>query len=186
MFKKECFSFSHFKLEIYSQYPPPFTDSYIPSNACHSSLFLTFLYTFYFIVVVQSLSCLWLCDPINCSMPGFPVFQYLLEFAQTHVHWVVDAIQTFHSLMSTSLPALNLSSIRVFSKESVLCIRWPKFWSFNISPSVNIHGWLSLGLTGLISLLSKGLKSVLNLKAWVLWHSALLLENHSFGYINLC
>ena len=43
--------------------------------------------------------CLTLCDPMNCSMPGFPVLHYLLEFAQTHVHWVSDAIQSSHSLL---------------------------------------------------------------------------------------
>ena len=49
-----------------------------------------------------------LCDPIDCSMPGFPVFHYLLEFTQTHVHWVGDAIQPSHSLSSPSPPAFNL------------------------------------------------------------------------------
>ena len=53
--------------------------------------------------------CPTLCDPIDCSMWGFPVLHYLLEFAQTHVHWVCDAIQLSHSLLPPSLPALNLS-----------------------------------------------------------------------------
>ena len=56
-----------------------------------------------------SQSCLTLCEPMDCSMPGFPVFHYLLEFAQTHVHWVSDAIQPSHPLSSPSPPALNLS-----------------------------------------------------------------------------
>ena len=49
------------------------------------------------------------CDPMNCSTPGFPVLHYLLEFAQTHVQWVSDAIQLSHPLLPTSPPALNLS-----------------------------------------------------------------------------
>ena len=54
-------------------------------------------------------SCLIPCDPMDCSIPGFPVLHYLLEFAQTHVHWVSDAIQPSHPLSLPSLPALNLS-----------------------------------------------------------------------------
>ena len=59
------------------------------------------------VVVVQLLSPVWLCDPMDCSTPGFPVLHYLLEFAQTHVHWVSDAIQPSH-LSFPSPPALNL------------------------------------------------------------------------------
>ena len=70
---------------------------------------------------------------MNCSMPGFPVHYYLPEFAHTHVCWVSDAIQPSHSLS----PALNLASIRVFSNESALCIRWPKYWSFSFSISLS-------------------------------------------------
>ena len=54
-------------------------------------------------------SCPTLCDPMDCSMPGFPVLHHLLEFAQTHVHWVSDAIQPAHPLPPATLPALNLS-----------------------------------------------------------------------------
>ena len=54
------------------------------------------------------LSCVWLCDPMHCSMLGFPVLHYLLKFAQTHVHWVSDAMQSSHPLSSPS-PALNIS-----------------------------------------------------------------------------
>ena len=54
-------------------------------------------------------SCPTLCNPMNCSTPGFPVLHYLLEFAQTHVHWVGDAVQLFHPLLSPSPPAFNLS-----------------------------------------------------------------------------
>ena len=76
-----------------------------------------------------------LCDPMNDSMPGLPVLHYLPEFAQTHVHWVGEAIQLAHPLSSPSPPASVFPSIRVFYNESALCIRWPKYWSFSNSPS---------------------------------------------------
>ena len=109
-------------------------------------------------------SCPTLCDPMDCSMPGFLVHHQLPELVQTHIHQVSDAIQPSHPLSSPSPPAFNLSSIRVFSNELVLHIRWPKYWSFT-SASVlpmNIQDWFLLGLTGLISLLSKGLSRVSN------------------------
>ena len=68
-------------------------------------------------------SCLTFCNPKDYSRPGFPVHHQLLEFAQTHVHLVDDAIQPSHPLSSPSPPALNLFSIRVFSNESALHIR---------------------------------------------------------------
>ena len=67
-------------------------------------LFHLFIYC-----IVQSLSHVWLCDPMDCSMPGFPVLHRLPEFAQTHVHWVDDAIQPSHLLLSPSPPVFNLS-----------------------------------------------------------------------------
>ena len=102
-----------------------------------------------------------LCDPMDWSTPGFPVLHQLPEIAQSHVHQVSDAIQPSHSLLSPSLPASNLSSIRVFSKGLVLCIRWPKYWifSFSISPSNEYSGQFPLGLNGWISLQSKGGRS---------------------------
>ena len=54
-------------------------------------------------------SCLTLCDPMDCSMPGFPVHHQLLELAQTHVYQVSDAIQPSHPLSASSPPAFNLS-----------------------------------------------------------------------------
>ena len=83
-------------------------------------------------------SCPTLCDPMNRSMPGLPVHHQLPESTQTHIHWVGDAIQpsrsSCHPLLL--LPSI-FPSIRVFSNESFLCIKWPKYWSFsfNISPS---------------------------------------------------
>ena len=84
--------------------------------------------------VTQSCPALW--DPMDCSTPGFPVFHHLPELAQTHVHWVSDAIQPSGPLSTPSPPAYTtFPSIRVLSNESILRIRWPKYWSFSISPS---------------------------------------------------
>ena len=99
-------------------------------------------------------------DTTDCSTPDFPVLHYLPEFAQTHVHWVSDAIQPSHPLLPSSPPALNLSSMRVFPNELVLA---PGVQSIGASVSIipmNIWGWFPLGLTGLISLHSQGLSTV--------------------------
>ena len=87
-----------------------------------------------------------LCDPMNCSTPGFPVHHQLSELTQTQDHQIGDAIQLSHPLLSPSPPALNPSQHQVFSKESVLHIRWPKYWSFSfsISPSNEYSGLISL------------------------------------------
>ena len=84
-----------------------------------------------------------LCDPMDCK--GFPVLQSLLEFVQIHVHW----IQWYYITISSSHPLLLLPSlfpsIRVFSSESALCIRWPKCWNFSFSknPSREYSGLIS-------------------------------------------
>ena len=82
-------------------------------------------------------SCPTLCNPMDCSTSGLPVHHQLPEPTQTHVHQVSDAIQPSHPLSAPFPPAFYLSSIRGFSNKSLLCIRWPKFWSFSfsISPS---------------------------------------------------
>ena len=112
--------------------------------------------------LVQSLSRVRLCDPMNCSMPGLPVHHQLLELTQTHVHRVSDAIQPSHPLSSPSPPAPVLTSLKVFSSESTLRITWPKYWSFsfNISPSNEYPGLISFRMD--ISLKSKGLSRVFN------------------------
>ena len=87
------------------------------------------------IAVVQLLRCAPLCDPMDCGMLSFPVLHYLPELAQTYVHRVSDAIQ--HLILCCPLllmPSL-FPSIRVFSSESALCIRWPNYWSFSFSIS---------------------------------------------------
>ena len=83
-----------------------------------------------------SQSCLTLRDPMDCSTPGFPDIHYLWEFAQTHVHWVDDAIQPPHPLSSPSSPALNHSQYQGLFQRVGCRIRWLKYWSlsFSISP----------------------------------------------------
>ena len=109
-------------------------------------------------------SCLTLCDPMDCSMPGCPVLYHLLEFFQTHVHWVGDANQPSHSLSSHPLLLLPsiFPSIRVFSNKSVLRIRWPKdsSFSFSIILSKEHPGLISFRMDWWISLQSKGLSRV--------------------------
>ena len=122
-------------------------------------------------------SCLILCDPMDCSRPGLPVHHQLPEFTQTHVHRVGDAIQPSDPLSSPSLPAFIFPSIRVFSHESVLHIRWPKYWnfSFSISPCNEYSGLISFRMDWLDLLAVQGtLKSLLqhhSSKASVLWGS---------------
>ena len=98
-------------------------------------------------------TCQTLCKPMNCSTSSLPVHHQLVEFTQTHVHWVGDAIQPSHPLSSPSPPALNLSQHQGLFKWVSFCIRWPKYWSFsfNISPSNEYLGlvffrmdWLDL------------------------------------------
>ena len=90
-------------------------------------------------------SCPTLCDPMNRNTSGLPVHHELPEFTQTHVHRVSDAIQPSHPLSSPSSPAPSPSRIRVFSNESTLRMRWPKYWSFSFSiiPSKEIPGLIS-------------------------------------------
>ena len=90
-------------------------------------------------------SCSTLRDPMNHSTPGLPVHHQLPEFTQTHVHWVADAIQRSILCCPLLLPLSIFPSIRVFSNESVLPIRGPKYWSFHfsISPSNEYSGLIS-------------------------------------------
>ena len=100
--------------------------------------------------------CLTLCDPKDCSTPGFPVLHHLLKLAQTHVHWVSDAIQPSCPLLSPFPPALNLSQHQGFSSESALHIRWAKYWSFSfsISPSNVYSGLISFRIDGFDALVN--------------------------------
>ena len=119
-------------------------------------------------------SCPALCDPMDCSIPGFTVLYHLPELAQTHVRWVGDAIQPSHSLSSPSPPAFSLTQYQGFSNESVLHIRWPKYWSFSfsISPSNDYSGLISfrmdwfdlLAVQGTLKSLNHSLKH--NITVW--------------------
>ena len=94
----------------------------------------------------QSFNRVQFCNSMDCSTPGFPVHHQLPEFTQTHVHQVGDVIQQSHPLSSLSPPAFHLSQHEGFSSESVLHMRWPKYWSFSfsISPSNEYSGLISL------------------------------------------
>ena len=124
-------------------------------------------------------SCLTLCNPMNHSTPGLPVHHQLPEFTQTHVHQVGDAKLTSIKLVMPSShlilcrPLLLLPpippSIRVFSNESALRIRWPKYWSFSfsISPSKEIPGLISFTMDWLDLLATQG-----TLKSFLQHHSS--------------
>ena len=123
--------------------------------------------------------CPTLCDPMNHSTPGLPVHHQLPESTQTHVHRVSDTIQPSHPLSSPSpLPPIP-SSIRVFSNESTLRMRWPKYWSFSFSiiPSKEHPGLISFRMDWLDLLAVQGtLKSLLqhhSSKASILWRCTL-------------
>ena len=141
--------------------------------------------------VARSCPILW--KPMDCSTPGFCVLHCLLELAPIRVHWV--AIQPSHSLSSPSPPAFNLSQIQGLFHESVLCIRWPKYWSFSlsISPSSEYPGMVCFRVAWFDLLVVQGtLKNLLqhhNLKISILWQLAFFLvqypvhdhwRNHSF------
>ena len=106
--------------------------------------------------------CPTLWDPIDCSTPGYSVLHYLTEFAQTHVHWFGDAIQPSHSLLSPSSPSLSLSQYQSFPMSQLFSSGGQSIGAL-VSASVlpmNIQGWFPLGLTGFISLQSKGFSRV--------------------------
>ena len=143
--------------------------------------------------------CLTLCDPMDCSTPGFPVLHHLPEPAQTHVHWVSDAIQPSH-------PVIPFSCLQFFPASGPFLMS--QFFtsggqSIGASASglpMNIQDWFPLGLTGLISLQSKGLsisfptpqfKSINSLVLSFLYSPTLTSihdywKNHSFDEMDLC
>ena len=138
---------------------------------------------------VQLLSHVRLCSPMDCITPGLLVHHQVPGLVQTHVHRVSDAIQPSHPLSSPSPPAFSLFSIRVFSNESVLGIRWPKYWSFSfsISPSSEYSGLISLRMDWLDLLaVQETLKSLLqhySSKASILWRSAFSIVQLSHSYM---
>ena len=130
-------------------------------------------------------SCPTLCDPMDCSTPGLPVHHQLPEFTQTHVHRAGDAIQPSHPLSFPSPPAFNLSQ----HQESVLCIRWPKYWhfSFSITQSSEYSGLISFRADWFDLLLVQGTpKSLLQRyisKASILQCSAFFTVQFSHPYM---
>ena len=184
-------------------------NSHSPSILFNSRLFLYIAVALHLCYAVLSQSCLTLCDPMDCSTPGFPVLHYLPEYAQVHVHWVGDAIHPFccfsvarscltlrnpmdcsmlgfsvlHYLLEINqahvpwvgdaiqpycplyllllLPSM-FPSIRVFSNELALCIRWPKYWSISlgISHSNEYSGLITFRIDWFDRIQSKGLSGI--------------------------
>ena len=129
-----------------------------------------------------------LCNPMDCSTPGFPFHHQLPELAQTHVHRVGDAIQPSLLCRPLLLPSI-FPSIRVFCNESGLRIRWPKYWSFSfsINPSNEYSGLISFRIDWFDLLAAQGtLKSLLqhhSSKASILWYSAFFIIQFSHPYM---
>ena len=124
---------------------------------------------------------------MNCSMPGSPVHHQLPELAQTHVHWVGDAIQLYHPLLSPSPPGFDLSQ-QSFFNELALHIRWSKYWSFSLgirslSPSNEYSGLILFKTDWFDPLAIQGtLKSFFqhhSSKASIHWHSAGIKPSHT-------
>ena len=134
-------------------------------------------------------SCPTLCDPMDCRTPGLPVLHQLPEFTHTHVDWVSDAINHLIPCCPLLFPPSIFPSIRVFSNESVLRIRWPKYWSFSFSicPSNEYSGLISFRMERLDLLADQGtLKSLLqhhSSKVPILWHSAFFIVQLSHPYV---
>ena len=142
------------------------------------------------------------CDPMDCSTPGFPVLHRLPEFAQTHIHWVGDAIQPSHPVIPFSSCLQSFPASRVFSNESVLRIRWPRYWSFsfNISPSNEYSGLISFRSDWFELLAVQGtlktspapqFESISSLVFSRLYGPTLTSihdhwKNHTFDYLDLC
>ena len=137
---------------------------------------------------------------MDCSMPGFPVLHYLLEFAQIHVHWVSDAIQLSYPLLPPSPSALSLShhlSLPVSQQFTSVSQIIGASVSASVLP-MNVQDWSPLGLTDLISMLSKGLSRVFSNTTiqkhqfFGLIYGPTLIsvhdywQNYNFDYMDLC
>ena len=131
-------------------------------------------------------SCPTLCDPMDCSTAGFPILHYLPEFAQTHVHWVSNAIQPSYPLSPSSPPALNLYQHQGLFQWIGSLHQMVKYWSFSISPSNEYSGLISFRIDWFDLFAVQGtLMSLLqhhSLKASVLQCSAFFLVQLSHKY----
>ena len=136
-------------------------------------------------------SCLTLCNPMDCSTPGLPVHHQLLELLK--LISIESVMPSNHLILCNPLLLLPsiFSSIRVFSNESVLCMRWPKYWSFSfsISPSNKYSGLISFKMDRLDLLaVQRTLKSLFqhhSSKASILWCSAFFMVQLSHPYITI-
>ena len=151
-----------------------------------SNNIITHSYCHYCCSVTES--CPILCNPLDCSTPGFLVLHYLAEVAQTYIHWVDDVIQPSCPVAFFSSCPQSFPSIRVFSSESALRIKWPKCWcfSFSISPSNEYSGLISFRIDWFDLLAVQGtLKSLVqhhNSKASILQCSAFFIVKLSHLY----
>ena len=144
-----------------------------------------------------------LCNPRDCCTPGFPIHHQFPELAQTHVHRDGDAIQPSHPLQPLFLLPSVFLSIRLFSSESLFCIRWPKYWSFSfsISPSNEYLGLISFRIDWVdLLVVQRTLKgsspapqfeSISSLVLSLLYHPTLTSvhdywKNNSFDYLDHC
>ena len=145
-------------------------------------------------------------NPMDSSMSGFLDIHYLLEFSQTHVHWVSDAIQPSHPLLPPSPPTFSLSQHQGHFQHVPLHIRWPKYWSFSISPANKYSGLISLRIDWFdVLAIQETLVSLLqnhNLEASILQDLAFFMVllsnlsvreywkdnrfNNRFSYMDLC
>ena len=153
------------------------------------------MYTYTYVSVcfaicsVQLLNCVQLCDPTDCSMPGFPVCHRLLEFAQTHIYWVDDAIWPSHPLLPPSPPAFNLPQHKGLFQRVSSSHQIAKVWSFSfsINPVNEYSGLISVRIDWFDFLAVQGtLKSLFqyhNLKASVLRRSAFSMIQLSHPYM---
>ena len=137
--------------------------------------------------IAQSCPTLW--DPMDCRTPGLPVHHQLLEFSQTHAHWVGDPIQPSHPLLSPSPPAFNHSQQQGLLKWVSSSHQWPKYWSFSfrISPSDEYSGlisfrmhWLDLLAVGQESSPTSQFKSI-NSSELSLLYGLTLTSIHDYG-----
>ena len=145
-------------------------------------------------------SCATLCDPMDCSMPGFPVCHHFLEFAQTYVHWISDSIQLSHPLSPSSPPAFNLSQLQSLPMSQLFASGGQSIGASASSLPNKNSGMISFRIDWFDVLAVQGtLKCLLqhhNSKASVLWCLAFFMvqltslhdywKNHSFDYMEVC